>query len=60
MKDFTAKTRRALAAKGISVLGIQAIPDANGNFSNAQRGYKINDNGCGRIWTRNQVIEAAA
>jgi len=60
MKDFTAKTRRALSAKGISIIGMQSIPDANGNFANAQRGYKVNDNGCGRIWTRSQVMGAAA
>jgi hypothetical protein len=59
MKDFTAKTRRALNANGISIIGMQSIPDANGSFANSQRAYKVNDNGTGRIWTHSQVIQAS-
>jgi len=60
MKDFSAFTRSALAAKGIHIMGLIALPDANGSFANCQRGYRVNDNGCGRIWTHAEVITAAA
>lgn len=59
MKDFTQQTRRALNAKGISIIGMQSMPDANGSFANSQRAYKVNDNGMGRIWTHTQVMEAS-
>jgi hypothetical protein len=61
MRDFSAATRRALARKGIEIYGLTVIP-AVGNpmpFANGDRGYKVNDNGCGRIWTFAQVLEAA-
>jgi len=60
MRDFSSKTLHALAAKGISILGGVAIPAAGDMpFANAERGYRVNDNGCGRIWTFKQVLEAA-
>lgn len=61
MSDFSARTRNALARKGITVYGITAIPDMSSDlpFANASRGYKVNDNGCGRIWTFAEVLEAA-
>jgi hypothetical protein len=61
MRDFSAATRRALSRKGIEVYGICVIPAQNDPmpFANGDRGYKVNDNGCGRIWTFAQVLEAA-
>ena len=59
MRDFSSKTLRSLARKGITLSGLQAIPDASGCFLNSTRGYLVNDNGCGRCWTFNQVLEAA-
>ena len=61
MRDFSAKTRNALARKGIRITGLQAIPDMTSSmpFANATRGYVVNDNGCGRVWTFNEVMEAA-
>jgi hypothetical protein len=61
MRDFSASTLRALARKGIVILGITAIPDMSSAmpFANATRGYRVDDNGCGRIWTHAQVREAA-
>lgn len=62
MRDFSAATLRLLARKGISIIGLQAIPDMASAmpYANAERGYVVNDNGCGRVWTFAQVREAAA
>ena len=61
MRDFSAKTCAALARKGILLIGIQAIPDMSSDmpYANATRGYVVNDNGCGRVWSFAQVQEAA-
>lgn len=61
MKDFSRKTINALAKKGITIYSITLIP-SNGPmpYANGDTGYKVNDNGCGRIWTYSQVMEAAA
>lgn len=61
MRDFSAATRRALAAKGVTVLHSVAIPDISSDlpWANADRGYAVNDNGCHRIWTFAQVRQAA-
>jgi hypothetical protein len=61
MRDFSASTRRILARKGITILAPVAIPDMTSAmpFANATRGYRVNDNGCGRVWTFAQVLEAA-
>jgi hypothetical protein len=61
MRDFSASTRRALARKGIEVYGTCVIPNMASEmpFANGDRGYKVNDNGCGRVWSFAQVLEAA-
>jgi hypothetical protein len=60
MRDFSSSTLRRLALKGIRVLGGYAIPGAGDMpFTNASRGYRVDDNGCGRVWTFAQVQEAA-
>jgi hypothetical protein len=61
MNDFSRKTLTALARKGITLVGLQAIPDVMSAmpWANASRGYVVNDNGCGRVWTFAQVQEAA-
>lgn len=61
MRDFSAATRRALARKGITILRPVALPDMSSDmpYANANRGYAVDDNGCGRIWTFAQVMEAA-
>lgn len=60
MNDFSRKTLAALARKGITLIGLQAIPDmaATMPFANAMRGYLVNYNGCGRCWTFAEVMEA--
>ena len=61
MKDFSRKTLNALAKRGVRVIGLTFIP-ASGDlpFACGERGYKIDDNGCARVWTFAQVIGAAA
>lgn len=60
MRDFSAKTIKALCAKGIRIVSITAIPGAGQMpWANAERGYNVDDNGCGRVWTFAQVLEAA-
>lgn len=58
-RDFSKAVNKALAKKGISIYGIVALPDANGSFLNSSRGYEVNDNGTGRIFTYWQVLDAA-
>lgn len=61
MADFSKKTLRSLSRKGIAIVGITLIPDMSSAlpFANGDRGYQINDNGCGRVWSFSQVLEAA-
>jgi len=59
MRDFNAKTIRVLSRKGITIMGITFLPDENGLFLNGRRGYKVNDNGTGRVWTWHDVMNAA-
>ena len=61
MRDFSKKTLAALARKGIVITGFAAIPNMAlaTPFASADRGYAVDDNGCGRIWTFSQVLEAA-
>lgn len=61
MNDFSAATLRRLARKGVRLIGLQAVPDMTSAmpYANATRGYVVNDNGCCRVWTFAQVMEAA-
>lgn len=61
MNDFSRATLRLLARNGIRIVGLQATPDMTSlmPYANASRGYVIDDNGTGRVWTFQQVREAA-
>lgn len=61
MNDFSRKTLKALAAKGIKLVGLQAIPDMSSSmpYANATRGYIIDDNGTGRVWIHAEVLAHA-
>jgi hypothetical protein len=61
MNDFNRKTLKALAVKGISIIGLTVIPDFNKPLPYAcgERGYQVNDNGTGRVWTFAEVRSAA-
>lgn len=58
-RDFSAKTRRALAQRGIRLLSPTLLPDARGSFANGDRAYNVDDNGTGRIWRFAEVLAAA-
>ena len=59
-RDFSAKTRNALAKRGIALVGVQALPGSGQMpWANAERGYVVNDNGCGKVWTFRQVMGAS-
>lgn len=59
-RDFNKKTIRKLAAKGITVYGVTSYPVTYANGSTgSERAYQVNDNGTGRVMTR-QELEAAA
>lgn len=60
-KDFSKAVNKALAAKGIRIIGSQPIPDMTSDlpYANAERGYVVNDNGCGRVWSYQEVIANA-
>jgi hypothetical protein len=61
MRDFSASTLRKLARNGVRVLGTTVIPaDGNLPFANGTRGYRVDDNGCGRILAHAQVLGLAA
>ncbi len=61
MNDFNRKTLKALAAKGISIIGITVVPDFSKElpYAWAERVYEVNDNGTGKVWTFAQVSSAS-
>lgn len=62
MNDFSKATLRKLAKKGISIIGITAIPDMSHPmpYANASRGYILNDNGTQRVREFSEVTALAA
>ena len=60
MNDFSARTINALSRKGITVMSAVALPGSGGvAFADGSIGYNVNDNGTGRVWTWQQVTDAA-
>lgn len=60
MKDFTRATLNALAKRGVRVIGLTVIPGKGDlPFATGERGYRVDDNGCGKVWTFAEVIGAA-
>ena len=59
MRDFSSKTRNALARKGIIVLSSTFVPGEDGSFANGRRAYNVADNGTAKVWFFAQVMEAA-
>lgn len=57
VRHFGRKTVAVLSCKGITILGLQALPAAE--FASCDTGYKVNDNGTGRVWTFADVMRAA-
>jgi hypothetical protein len=58
-RHFGRKATTTLARKGIRVISLQAIPDERGSLLNSTTGYVVDDNGCSRIWSYREVVEAA-
>lgn len=59
-RDFSSKTLRTLGKRGVSVVGVQALPGCGDMpWSNAERGYVVAVNGQARVWTFTQVLEAS-
>lgn len=50
-KDFPVAVRRALAAKGIAVVGSVWLPASSGPMpmANGETGYRLDDNGTNKI-----------
>ena len=46
---FSPETIRILARMGVRIVGLQAIPDEKGSFENSRTGYRIVDNGVGKV-----------
>lgn len=60
MNDFSRKTLAALAKKGIRLIGLTVIPNMASDmpWATGERGYKVDDNGCGRVWSFADVMRA--
>jgi hypothetical protein len=60
LRHFGRKAIAALARKGITITGLTVIPGEGAMpFATGETGYLVADNGCGRVWTYRQVVEAA-
>lgn len=62
MTDFSRSTIRSLSRKGITVVGVQWLPDMASDMPMAcgERGYVLNDNGTGRVMRFIDVMVLAA
>lgn len=51
MNDFSRTTLRSLSRKGITLVGLQWLPDMSSDMPMAcgERGYVLNDNGTCRV-----------
>jgi hypothetical protein len=59
MRDFSPTTLKALARKGIRVIGMQAAPAYAGDETFSGRAYRLDDNGCCRIRSHAEVMALA-
>jgi len=60
-RDFSARTIRALRAKGIALIGVTSIPgEGPMPMANATRGYVLDDNGTHRIRSHSEVLALAS
>jgi hypothetical protein len=54
-KDFPRGTLSALTKRGIKIVGSTWLPGPSGSYANGERGYLIDDNGTGKVWSYQQV-----
>ena len=59
MSDFSSLTLKALAKQGVRVIGTQAAPAYDGDKFFTGRVYRLDDNGCCKIRSHEQVLEMA-
>ena len=60
-RDFSRQTVTSLSRKGIEIVGRTYIPGTGEMpFATGETGYEVSDNGCSRVLTFRQVLEAAA
>ena len=59
-RNFSTKTVKALAAKGIAIVGAQAVPAFEGDVYFSGVAYMLDDNGTGRLRTFTEVLAIAA
>ena len=60
-RDFSARTIRALNAKGIKVTSTTVVPgEGPMPMANATRGYVLDDNGTHRIRSHSEVLALAS
>jgi hypothetical protein len=59
VSHFGAKRVKALADLGITIVGIQALPDAAGSFLNSETGYCLDNNGEHQVRRYLEVIAMA-
>jgi hypothetical protein len=59
-KHFSKKTLKALASKGVRLLGLTMIPgDGDLPYASGSTGYNVSDNGTHRVLTFRQVLDLA-
>ena len=59
MRDFSSKTLRALAKRGVTVIGAQAAPAYDGDATFSGRVYQVSVDGCAMMRSHSQVMEMA-
>lgn len=58
-RDFSAKTRKALAARNIAIVGIQAVPAFEGDVYFTGTAYMLTINGVGCLRSFREVLTLA-
>ena len=58
-RNFSTKTVKALAAKGIAIVGSQAVAAFEGDVYFSGVAYMLDDNGTGRLRTFTEVLALA-
>jgi hypothetical protein len=58
-RDFDKATVRGLVAKGIRIVGKQAVPGRSGTFLDSETAYLLDDNGTGRLKLYLEVMAIA-
>ena len=56
-RDFNIKTVKKLKKKGVEIYRKTWLPNVNGDFTNGETGYIVNDNGTSRVLTYTEVLE---